>query len=147
MKIAIITSGDLSDMKGVMNYVHEKAKHMQCVAGIECDVYLIRQMPSPLFQLLTQRTIPEVAKYYFTKRQEKTVFDMVQYHNLWYHYGVHTNIITTKIRKAIEYIIAINELQQWTTELDGEDIDGIIRDIDVYYKLEMNMNVEDTAEI
>lgn len=103
MKIAIVTSGDLSDMKGVMNYVHEKAKHMQGVAGIECDVYLIRQMPSPLFQLLTQRTIPKVVKHYFTKREDKTEFDMVQYHNLWYHYGVNTNIITTKIRKIPLY--------------------------------------------
>lgn len=56
-------------------------------------------------------------------------------------------VLEERYRKAIEDIITINELQQWTTELDGEDIDGIIRDIDVYYKLEMNMNVEDTAEI
>ena len=31
----------------------------------------------------------------------------------------------------------------WTEELDDEDIDGIIRDIDIYYKLEMNMEAED----
>ena len=32
MKVAILSSGDLSDMKGVMNFVHEKAKHIlkQC---------------------------------------------------------------------------------------------------------------------
>ena len=41
-----------------------------------------------------------------------------------------------------EYI-TINELQQWTSELDGDDIDGIIRDIYVYYKLEVNMDAED----
>lgn len=52
-------------------------------------------------------------------------------------------VLEERYRKAIEDIITINELQQWTTELDGEDIDGIIRDIDVYYKLEMNMDAED----
>ncbi len=48
-----------------------------------------------------------------------------------------------RYRKAIEEIITINELQMWTEELDDEDIDGIIRDIDIYYKLEMNMEAED----
>ena len=52
-------------------------------------------------------------------------------------------VLEERYRKAIEDIITINELQQWTTELDGDDIDGIIRDIDVYYKLEMNMDAED----
>ena len=28
-------------------------------------------------------------------------------------------------------------------ELEGVDIDGIIRDIDIYYRLEMNMDSED----
>ena len=41
---------------------------------------------------------------------------------------------------AIEEIITINELQKWTFDLDDQDIDGIIRDIDIYYKLEMNMD-------
>lgn len=52
-------------------------------------------------------------------------------------------VLEERYRKAIEDIITINELQQWITELDGEDVDSIIRDIDVYYKLEMNMDAED----
>ena len=52
-------------------------------------------------------------------------------------------VLEERYRKAIEDIITINELQTWTQELDGSDIDDIIRDIDVYYKLEMNMNAED----
>lgn len=51
-------------------------------------------------------------------------------------------VLEERYRMAIEDIITINELQQWTNELDGEDIDNIIRDIDVYYKLEMNMDDE-----
>lgn len=52
-------------------------------------------------------------------------------------------VIEDRYRKAIEEIITINELQRWTQDLADEDIDGIIRDIDIYYKLEMNMDAED----
>lgn len=49
-------------------------------------------------------------------------------------------VIEERYHKAIEEIITIQELQQWTDELDDGDIDDIIRDIDIYYKLEMNMD-------
>lgn len=52
-------------------------------------------------------------------------------------------VIEERYRKAIEEIITINELQQWTYDLEDKDIDGIIRDIDIYYKLEMNMDEEE----
>ena len=52
-------------------------------------------------------------------------------------------VIEERYRKAIEEIITINELQQWTYDLDNDDIDGILRDIDIYYKLEMYMDAED----
>lgn len=48
-------------------------------------------------------------------------------------------VIENRYKTAIEEIITINELQQWTYDLDDKDIDGIIRDIDIYYKIEMNM--------
>lgn len=51
-------------------------------------------------------------------------------------------VLEERYKKAIEEIITINELQEWTQELDDIDIDGIIRDIDIYYKLEMNMDDE-----
>lgn len=52
-------------------------------------------------------------------------------------------IIEERYHKAIEEIITINELVEWTFSLDDADIDGIIRDIDICYKLEMNMDDED----
>ena len=52
-------------------------------------------------------------------------------------------VIENRYRTAIEEIITINELQQWTYDLADKDIDGIIRDIDIYYKLEMNMDASD----
>ena len=55
-------------------------------------------------------------------------------------------VLEERYRKAIEEIITINELQMWTSELNNYDIDGIIRDIDIYYKLEMNMDAEDEED-
>lgn len=52
-------------------------------------------------------------------------------------------VIEQRYRNAIEEIITINELHQWIEELDNPDIDGIIRDIDIYYRLEMNMDASD----
>lgn len=49
-------------------------------------------------------------------------------------------IIEQRYRKAIEEIITINELVEWTYSLNEQDVDGIIRDIDIYYRLEMNMD-------
>lgn len=51
-------------------------------------------------------------------------------------------IIEKRYRNAIEEIITINELKNWIYELDDKDIDSIIRDIDIYYKLEMNIDFE-----
>lgn len=55
-------------------------------------------------------------------------------------------IIEERYRKAIEEIITINELRQWTDELGTDDIDGLIRDIDIYYKLEMNIDEDENIE-
>lgn len=52
-------------------------------------------------------------------------------------------VIRDRYEKAVEEIITINELQEWTCDLGNADIDDIIRDIDIYYKLEMNMDAED----
>lgn len=55
-------------------------------------------------------------------------------------------VLKDRYRKAIEEIITINELQTWTNELKDSDIDGIIGDIDIYYRLEMNIVDEDNDE-
>lgn len=55
-------------------------------------------------------------------------------------------VLEKRYKKAIEEIITINELQEWTQELENTDIDGIIRDIDIYYRLEMNMDIEEEEE-
>ena len=48
-------------------------------------------------------------------------------------------VIEDRYSKAIEEIITINELKKWINGLCSEDIDNIIKDIELYYKLEMNI--------
>ena len=49
-------------------------------------------------------------------------------------------VIEDRYTKAIEDIITINELKQWINELNNSDINEIIDNINVYYKLEMNID-------
>lgn len=107
MKIAIISSGDLSEMKGIMNYVHEKAKHLQQTTSLTCDIYILRSESSLLFSLLTKKSI----KGLVSKRhlmEKITYYDGVSYHNLWYSYGLFSNIFVTKLRKQPlgDYVVA-----------------------------------------
>lgn len=97
MKVAILSSGDLSDMKGVMNFVHEKAKHIlkQCqVENIECDVYILRQCDSIIFQLLTTHSFKRVCRK--VMHDKTCIYDDIEYHNLWYKYGLISNLWDTK---------------------------------------------------
>lgn len=52
-------------------------------------------------------------------------------------------VLEKRYNTAIEEIITINELKRWTDELPDDDIDGIIGDMDIYYKLEMNMDSDE----
>lgn len=51
-------------------------------------------------------------------------------------------IIKERYKKAIEEVITINELKEWVMLLSEDSIDQLIKDIDIYYKLEMNMEAE-----
>lgn len=52
-------------------------------------------------------------------------------------------VIIERYELAIEEIITINELTEWLQELKDSDIDDLLRDIDLYYKLELNLLAED----
>lgn len=49
-------------------------------------------------------------------------------------------LLEKRLKNAVEEIITINELRNWLEELDESLVDEIIQDIDVYYRLEMNMD-------
>ena len=48
-------------------------------------------------------------------------------------------ILKNKYFNSIEEIITINELKKWLNELSNENVNELIRDIDIYYKLEFNI--------
>ena len=48
-------------------------------------------------------------------------------------------IIINRYKNAIEEIITINELKEWMNSLQDDDINSVINDIEMYYKLEMNL--------
>ncbi len=48
-------------------------------------------------------------------------------------------ILKKKYFNSIEEIITINELKKWLNDLGNESIDELIKDIDIYYKLEFNL--------
>ena len=48
-------------------------------------------------------------------------------------------MLRNRYREAIEEIITINELREWLYVLDRQSIDELLRDIDRYYRLELNL--------
>ena len=48
-------------------------------------------------------------------------------------------IIEQRYKHAIEDVITINELGEWLTKLGAQSVDDVLHDIDVYYRLEMNL--------
>lgn len=48
-------------------------------------------------------------------------------------------IIKDRYNNAIEEIITINELKKWLEELNDEETNNLLRDIDIYYRLELNI--------
>lgn len=48
-------------------------------------------------------------------------------------------VIKDRYKKAIEDVITINELKKWLELLKRDQIDQIIKDLDLYYSLEMNL--------
>lgn len=47
-------------------------------------------------------------------------------------------VVKERYKKAFEEIITINEIKEWLLQLNEESVNLIIRDIDFYYKMEMN---------
>lgn len=52
-------------------------------------------------------------------------------------------VIEERYRYAIEEIITINELLAWVRGMDEPSIDSVFCDIDIYYRLEMNLSIDD----
>lgn len=51
--------------------------------------------------------------------------------------------IIDRYESAIEEVITINELKLWLEEIDDDSIDEILKDIDLYYRLELHLPLGD----
>lgn len=80
MKIALITSGNPDNMKGIMNFVQEKALRLKNLRNITIDTYLIRRRYSFIFSILKGKKRH--------KKEEKTNIGQVEYRNLWIKHGL-----------------------------------------------------------
>lgn len=76
-----------------------------------------------------------------TKQSKKEVLEALEKYIAVRSGGM--TVLEARYRKAIEEIITINELSAWIWELENADVDEMIRDIDIYYRLEMNMDAEE----
>jgi hypothetical protein len=55
-------------------------------------------------------------------------------------------IVRERYKHAIEEIITINELKSWLNLLNSQSIDEILKDINLYYRLELNLPFDDSDE-
>ena len=99
MKVAILHSGDTHNMKGIMNYVHEKALRFKNRddKDFECDVFCIRQEYSRLFTWL-------VLRKKFIQNTEHPISEIiggVVYNYIWITYGLYDCFIASKLFKHL----------------------------------------------
>ena len=95
MQIAIISSGNLDDMKGIMNYVHEKTSRLRSYTEEEMnvDVFLLHQCSTKLFSIL-QKSRNNI---FYSQKPLKTSKNGIVYNEIWYKYGLIDSLFTSKI--------------------------------------------------
>ena len=117
MKVAILHSGNTANMKGIMNFVHEKAYRMQnCEHDkIQVDLYCIRQEYTRLFSwfILGKRYKPSHV------HASSEVIDGVTYNYIWTKYGLYDCFISNKLFK---HIISLRYFRKFDKELKGYDV-------------------------
>lgn len=90
MKIAIITSGDPNNMKGVMNYVQEKLKLIQRNNELDVDFYMLRYRDTLLFSLIRREKRP--------KKINSFSIGEVNYNSIWIRHSFFDYILTVKFK-------------------------------------------------
>lgn len=89
MKVAIITSGNPNNMKGVMNYVQEKVSRLNKIKDINFDFYMIRHRDTLPFSLIRGKKAP-------TKKIILNIKD-IEYKNIWVKHSIVDYILTYKL--------------------------------------------------
>lgn len=102
MKVAIISSGNPNNLKGIMNYVQEKCRLMKKRENedFSVDIYLVRTKNSFWLSLISRifKRQEIVAKNVLRQSSEESI-DEIVYKCLWINYGILKNVFSTKIFK------------------------------------------------
>lgn len=100
MKVAVLSSGNPQNMKGVMNFVQEKCKLLQerQSTSFSVDFYLVQVQYSFWFQLLLLLT-GKIKKMSYKKQDRQVEIDGITYCCLWVNYGIWENVWGTKLNK------------------------------------------------
>lgn len=119
MRIAVLCKGSLDNMKGVMNYIHEKVRRfqeMQNSGCVEVDTYLLETEWTWSFRLLINHNI---LKHSRSLKESSRVQDGVYYHYIKYKYSAFDSFFTTKIKGEP---ISERELDRMANLLNGYDV-------------------------
>lgn len=96
MRIAVLSRGSLDNMKGVMNYVHEKVQRfseLQDNEGMEVDAYLLETERTLSFNVLVNHRITITSNPH---KNANRIQNGVIYQYLTYKYSAYDSFITTK---------------------------------------------------
>lgn len=111
MKIAVLSSGDIANRKGLFNNVYERIKHLKIVKNIEVDVFFIQHYDDWCFKLLRTKHI---------NIESETLVDDIVYHNLWVRHDILDYIFTHKLR--LKDMMAKRQLGKFVDKFECYDL-------------------------
>lgn len=83
MKIAVISSGDPYNMKGIMNFVWEKVRRLSMIDDLEVDYYVVRTNPS-IFNSILLRCFKGYKSQPADKKQKFELINGIRINYLWF---------------------------------------------------------------
>ncbi|HBX46825.1 MAG TPA: hypothetical protein DEG28_13230 [Porphyromonadaceae bacterium] len=90
MKIAVLTTGNPSDRKGLFNNVHERIKYLKKRSCI-VDAYLIRYYDDLIFRILKPQ-------YSFKGKEDFSHIGDIRYRNVWIAHSFIESLLTSKLK-------------------------------------------------
>lgn len=112
MRVAIITSGNPNNMKGVMNYVQEKVTRLQRRDDIDFDFYMIRHRDTLPFSLIRGKKAPKKERVVYIKD--------IEYQNIWVKHSIVDYILTYKLHKRA--LTGMNCLKNYVDRFSSFDV-------------------------
>lgn len=114
--VVLCSSSNPSSRKGVLNYMHEEARHLMACKQIDSvRVILIRNYSSRLFALIKFRISPFKKR---PKREKTLLVDDISYYQVWHCYTVWENLVGQKLLKRLVSKRLVKECKKAIGECD-----------------------------